>query len=161
MGGSIRFLRKRPAASFSAPFQILAPLAPDKMHLATDVCGEDCFMQRFKFQDNWVLSNGYSIAHYPRGIDFDLLQMEGTFSNSNDHKKDSVEDMSVSYSFGPLRKKLSQTGRKLSWELLDARSAGHGAVYQTYVKRKDDKRWIATGGAKPDRDSVIVLAWVP
>ena len=41
----------------------------NKAHLVTNVCGESCFMQRYLFQDNWVLVNGVSITEYPDGIE--------------------------------------------------------------------------------------------
>lgn len=134
-------------------------VTPDKMHVVTEACGEDCFMQRFQFKDNWIISNGYSVVHYPQGISFDPLQMECTFSNG--FGPESVEDMSLSYSFGPLRRSLSETGRKKSWELLDARNVGNGVVHQTYVKHRDDKRWLKKGEEPVEADSVIVLAWMP
>ncbi|RFU35003.1 hypothetical protein B7463_g1312, partial [Scytalidium lignicola] len=133
-------------------------VAPDQMHVVAESCGEDCFMQRFQFRDNWIISNGYSVVHYPQGIDFDPLQMEGTFSTGFD--RESVEDLSLSYSFGPLRRSLSETGKKKSWELLDARNLGNGVVYQTYVKHRDDKRWLKKDEQPAEADSVIVLAWV-
>ncbi|KAH8802644.1 hypothetical protein F5884DRAFT_802540 [Xylogone sp. PMI_703] len=134
-------------------------VAPEKMHVVTESCGEDCFMQRFQFKDSWIISNGYSVVYYPQGISFDPLQMEGTFSNGFD--RESVEDLSLSYSFGPLRKCLSETGKKKSWEILDARYVGNGVVYQTYVKHRDDRRWLKKGEDPAEADSVIVLAWMP
>ncbi|KAK1771694.1 hypothetical protein QBC33DRAFT_554855 [Phialemonium atrogriseum] len=40
-----------------------------KGHLVTSACGEDCFLQRFRFRDDWILVNGYAISHYPDGVD--------------------------------------------------------------------------------------------
>ncbi|RDW61605.1 hypothetical protein BP5796_11497 [Coleophoma crateriformis] len=132
-------------------------LAPEKVHVVTDACGLNCIFQRFQFADDWVLSNGYTISAYPRGIDFDITKMEGTFDNGL--ANNGVEDVSLSYSFGPLRKNLAGTGRKLSWSLLDARSDDYGRVTQVYVKRKDDERWLAKDESKPQLDSIIVLVW--
>ncbi|EPE02327.1 glycosyltransferase family 31 protein [Ophiostoma piceae UAMH 11346] len=36
-------------------------------HQVTDVCGDDCFLQRYEFDDNWVLTNGHSLTHFPNG----------------------------------------------------------------------------------------------
>lgn len=130
---------------------------PDKMHIVADACGEDCVLQRFQFKDNFILSNGFSVAHYPKGIDFDPLIMEGTFDNGAGDMK----DVSLSYTFGGLRKDLSKTGRKLAWELLDARREGDGRVRQIYLKRRGDGRWVAEGEEHPERDSIVVLVWKP
>jgi hypothetical protein len=130
---------------------------PDKMHVVSTACGEDCILQRFQFTDNFILSNGFSVAHYPKGIDFDPLIMEGTFENGQGEMK----DVSLSYAYGGLRKNLANTGRKLAWELLDARREGDGRVRQIYLKRRGDGRWVAEGEEPVQRDSIIVLVWKP
>jgi len=130
---------------------------PGKAHIVVDACGEDCLLQRWQFKDNFILSNGYSVAQYPKGIDFDTGLMEGTFDMGGE------EEMAtnVAYTFGSLRKSLSGTGRKRSWELLDSTREGYGRVKQIYVKRKDDARWLGEGEEHPKYDSVIVLLWIP
>jgi hypothetical protein len=124
---------------------------PGKAHIVVDACGEDCLLQRFQFKDDFILSNGYSVAHYPQGIDFDPGMMEGTFDMGT------LEEMSLSvaYTFGSLRKSLSGTGKKKSWIMVDSRREGPGQV------RKDDQRWLAEGEPPPQTDSVLVLTWSP
>ena len=73
-----------------------------------------------------------------------------------------LEDVVFSYSFGMLRKNLNFTGRKKSWEMLDSRVEGHGRVKQIYLKRRSDGRWLAKDEEEPpERDSVVVLTWIP
>jgi hypothetical protein len=132
-------------------------IEPDKLHIVADACGEDCVLQRFQFKDNFIVSNGFSVAHYPKGIDFDPLIMEGTFDNG----EGDMRDVSLSYTFGGLRKALAKTGRKLSWELLDAKREEDGKVRQIYLKRRGDGRWVAEGEEAPERDSIVVLVWMP
>lgn len=133
---------------------------PDRMHIVADACGESCVLQRFKFKDDFVISNGYSVAHYPKGIDFDLLQMEATFNWGN-VEPDEKEEVVFNAFFGSLRKSLNGTGRKKGWELLDARKEGDGRVKQVYLKRHSDDRWLGPNEDMPDRDSVVVLTWIP
>ena len=83
--------------------------------------------------------------------------MEGTFDNGEGDMK----DVSLSYTFGGLRKSLAKTGRKLAWELLDARREGDGRVRQIYLKRRGDGRWVTEGEEHPERDSIVVLVWMP
>ena len=128
----------------------------EKMHYVADACGEDCVLQRFQFKDNYIISNGYSVANYPKGIDFDPLLMEGTFDSRED-----IHEVSLSYSFGAMRPNLSRTGRKMSWELLSARREGDGKVRQIYVKHRSDSRWVVEGEKGPKDDSILVLEWVP
>jgi hypothetical protein len=130
---------------------------PGKAHVVVDACGEDCLLQRFQFQDNFILSNGYSVAQYPKGIDFDPGLMEGTFDMGGEQEM----AINVAYTFGGLRKSLSGTGKKKSWHLVDSRKEGPGKVKQIYVKKKDDARWIGDGESLPQTDSVFVLTWIP
>jgi hypothetical protein len=119
------------------------------------VCGEDCTLQRFQTADNYIIS-GYSIAHYPAGITFDTHAMEGTFRAEND------EGWNFDYKFGPQRKSLLKTGRKVSWELKDSYVQHDGCVLQTYVRRGNDTRWVDADGAPMDSsDGVIELVWGP
>jgi hypothetical protein len=130
---------------------------PGKAHFVVDACGEDCLFQRWQFNDNFILSNGYSVAEYPKGIDFDTGLMEGTFDMGGE------EEMAtnLAYVFGSLRKSLSRTGRKRAWELLDSTREGAGWVKQVYVKRRGDRRWAVDGEEGPENDSIIVLEWIP
>ncbi|RDL31350.1 Uncharacterized protein BP5553_09559 [Venustampulla echinocandica] len=130
---------------------------PAKIHLVADACGEDCVLQRFQFKDNFVVANGFSIAEYPKGIDFDLEKVEGTF----EVPQGDTQDVLLSYSFGDMRKNLAKSGRKRSWTLLDSRTESEGKVQQIYAKKKDDSRWVGVGEQLPERDSVAVLTWVP
>lgn len=132
---------------------------PDKMHIASSACGEDCVLQRFQFSDDFVVSNGFSVAEYPYGISFNMDQIENTFNQGL--IKNGGEDTSLIYSFGPMRKNLKNSGMKKAWELIDARDEGNGRVRQIYVKRMGDQRWVTAAEAPPDRDSVIVLLWEP
>lgn len=129
---------------------------PAKMHFVADACGEDCVLQRFQFKDNFIISNGFSVAEYPMGIDFDPLLMEYTFDNGRVGK-----GVTMSYVFGGMRKSLSNSGRKRGWELLDARKEGDGRVRQIYIKHKHDGRWQPEGADHPTQDSIIMLLWVP
>jgi hypothetical protein len=137
-------------------------LWPGKMHIVADACGEDCVLQRFRFKDDFIISNGYSVAHYPKGIDFDPLQMEATFDYGTMEDQE-FRDVVFSYAFGMLRKGLSYTGRKKSWELLGAVREKEGTVKQVYLKRRGDGRWLDREGGEehPENDSVVVLTWIP
>ncbi|KAL2074034.1 hypothetical protein VTL71DRAFT_7812 [Oculimacula yallundae] len=139
--------------------------SPANTHVVADACGEECVFQRFQFKDNYIISNGFSVAHYPAGIDFDPLQMEQTFDWGEHDPSEAGAEVVFSYYFGSLRKSLAKTGRKQSWEILGARKEGDGRVKQVYLKRWSDERFYAEGGkptAESDpRDSVVVLTWIP
>ena len=116
----------------------------DLMHLVSDVCGQ-CFMQRWQFGDDTVLSNGFSIAIYPGGHlrsdhpqAVDMSKMEETWSKG----------MNVIHSLGPVRERLALDVDKIQYILLDARRY-NGGVGQLYWHK----------GTSEDPDMVLELFW--
>ena len=109
------------------------------MHLVADVCGE-CFLQRFQFGDDVVLTNGYSVAFYPKGhpnkVDMDKL--EHTWNINQD----------VKHSLGPTRPRLELEVEKVQYSFLDA-VATEAGVRQLYLHK----------GVEGQPDSVVELLW--
>lgn len=130
---------------------------PQESVKATSILGEDAFLLRFRTSDDWILSNGYSIANYPRGIDFDLAQVEKTFSFNTEDK-----EWNMDFMLGPMRPSLSKTGRKIAWEHVETELLSQNRFRQVYVKKKNDDRWMGEEEQSRVRvDSVIVLVWSP
>jgi hypothetical protein len=123
-------------------------------------CGEACFLQRFQTADNFIISNGYSVAYYPKGIDFNVHQMERTFVPAPDDF-----GWNLDFMMGPGRTSLLQTGRKAAWELKEAVLQSDGSVLQTYIRKSNDTRWTFTDGNSKypmfGKDGVIDLIWAP
>jgi hypothetical protein len=145
-----------------------------KGHLVTSVCGEDCFFQRFLFRDGWILVNGYTLSHYPDGVDAlpvrghpAQAETEGEPKSVVGHRlvvdrPDRPSDMKV----------IAWRGPKRTWRLLDAKITESGEVWQAYVKRKGGSPFDDFDDRLPgdvvhseedhsDVDSVIVLIWEP
>ncbi|KAK3988831.1 hypothetical protein QBC44DRAFT_328638 [Cladorrhinum sp. PSN332] len=122
------------------------------------LCGEDCTLQRFRTRDDFIISNGSSVAYYPQGIDFDTNQLEATF-----HAAPQDHGWNLDFSLGPQRPSLHKTGRKLSWDLQEANlSEEDGSLSQVYVRKYDDWRWKnPDGSSMAVRDGVIELVWLP
>ncbi|CZR59552.1 uncharacterized protein PAC_09446 [Phialocephala subalpina] len=123
-------------------------------------CGEACFLQRFQTKDNFIISNGYSVAQYPKGINFNVHQMERTFKPAPDDY-----GWNLDFMLGPGRKSLAYTGRKVAWELKEARVQEDGSVLQTYVRKLDDRRWSYQEGNNwyrmMEKDGIVELVWIP
>lgn len=120
------------------------------------ICGEDCTLQRFQTADDFIISNGFSVAQYPQGIDFDLQQFERTFSAAPDDK-----GWNLDFAFGPQRPSLTKTGRKISWDLQEANVLEDGSVSQVYVRKHDDWRWKnEDGSAMRNLDGIVELVWL-
>ena len=109
-----------------------------KMHLVSDICG-DCFLQRWQFGSNTVLSNGFSISTYPDEKVLaqlvktkDMDKIEDTFMPTRE-----VNSFMKGYehSIAPLRPKVES---KIQYKFLDAK-AEDGGVRQYYVYKALDK----------------------
>lgn len=120
------------------------------------LCGEDCTLQRFRTKDDFVIANGFSVAFYPKGIDFDMNQLERTFTAAPRDK-----GWNLDFRFGPQRRTLHKTGRKISWDLQESTVNDDGSVTQIYVRRHNDWRWKHPDGqAMSDLDGIIELIWI-
>jgi hypothetical protein len=129
---------------------------PGQFTKIAHTCGEDCTLMRFQTADDFVIS-GYSIAHYPKGITWDWAQLEGTL-----HAAPEDKGYNLDFTFGPMRPSLHKTGRKIAWEQMEAEVRSDGSVVQTYVRRKDDERWVhADDTPMSNIDGVIELVWIP
>lgn len=144
-------------------------LNPSMAHLVTNVCGEACFLQRYRFRDDWILVNGYSITEYPDGLtlkDTSSSQFRLSGAALSDRKKKQKKRQER---LSPLsrvlvdegaaaveRTALTWKGGRNVWRLLDSAIGKSGAVWQAYIK----KGGVHDGNADGDwRDSVIVLIW--
>ncbi|MCJ1476848.1 Myosin type-2 heavy chain 1 [Lambiella insularis] len=114
------------------------------MHLVADVCGE-CFLQRWQFADDTILSNGYSIATYPKGHvksgtqnEVNMEQMEETWNHN----------MDVRNSLGPTRPRLALETEKIQYNFLNA-TVMDGGVRQLYLHP----------GVDGDLDTILELFW--
>lgn len=121
----------------------------NKAHLVTNVCGESCFMQRYLFQDNWVLVNGISLTKYT-----DVKRKEAPEPTAVPvqqrpvPKRTKVDDGDEDID----RASLTWTGHKQVWRMADSAVSKDGAVWQAYVKKAEE-------GDAELTDSVIVLIW--
>ena len=118
------------------------------MHLIADVCG-DCFLQRWQFGPDMVLTNGYSLALYPKGelkrIDMERMEetwdevppVENSFNRGTDH------------SLGPTRRKMMLEEEKIQFVLIDS-AVTEGGVRQSYLHP----------GVDGDIDSLLELFWM-
>lgn len=114
------------------------------MHLASDSCG-DCFLQRWLFTDDVVLTNGFSVVQYPEGIDFDLDAMEETFYQTN---------IPTRWRFDNLRPRLPPD-KKLSYRLLTATKQKDASIRQIYMKAAHEDE----AGVKQGDDEIVELLW--
>ncbi|KAH6896052.1 hypothetical protein B0T10DRAFT_527022 [Thelonectria olida] len=98
----------------------------DEMVKISEFCGS-CFMQRFKFGTDTVLSNGYSIAVYANGTkDINFAHTEGTWDGYPGFE----------WSLGPMREPFSRHQKK-SYRLIESERVGEH-LRQIFVHRVED-----------------------
>ncbi|KAH8900039.1 hypothetical protein GQ53DRAFT_633848 [Thozetella sp. PMI_491] len=142
-------------------------------HLVTDICGEDCFLQRFLFKDDWVLVNGYSMTHYPEGVEaMSLKERLRTQQPREDHRTEVSNKVIIDAPDRPSDLSVvGWRGRRKTWRLLDSTVRENGEVWQAYVNRRgaggpefDDRKKediLHEEEEKSDLDSLVVLIWEP
>lgn len=123
------------------------------MHLVASICNT-CFLQRWQFGDDMVLSNGYSIATYPTGIlqnfpkDLGLEKVEHTWLTPA--VIEGSHNAGFDHYLGPLRPALELEKDKVQYRFLDA-VAVEGGVRQWYLR---------LGNTTENRlDEIVELFW--
>lgn len=111
-----------------------------KLSLISDLCGPSCLLRRFKFSDDWMLTNGFSIVKYGFKPSPNDLTMEMTWEPHN-----GANTESYLHELGPLRPKDDE---KISYLLEDSVIEPDGTVKQWYIKR-DSKHG----------DEILELSW--
>jgi len=115
-------------------------------HLVTDIAGPDSFLQRYLFtEDQVVLTNGYSLVHYPKQVP-DLRLMELTMVEDVGIEQ-SPEWQEFHESYGRTRPALPRED-KVSWMFTHAAKDMDGNVRQFYVRKTDETT------------SVVELDWI-
>jgi hypothetical protein len=149
---------------------------PGKAHRVASVCGEDCFLQRYRFTDDWILVNGYSISQYLDGVDVVPMRKGARLLDHNYHEEKKLtvskrmiideENKGVNN-----RKIVTWGGRKLTWRFLDSIDGPNGELWQAYIRRRGSPGVFADGDDRiasdvvhtneepSDVDSLIVLIW--
>ena len=139
-------------------------LALEKMHVVADIC-DSCFLQRWQFPNEMILSNGFSITQYPQGhlTGKKLGGAHGTGvgglvdkANFEEMEHTWPEDINVLHSLAPVRPKMVND-TKISYKLRDSMwldsdvkgHALHDTVRQVYFKE----------GGEGEKDTVMVLNW--
>ena len=118
------------------------------MSLVADVCG-DCFLQRWQFGKDTVLSNGYSVSEYPKGNlkGINMDEMEETWGALP--VVEGSNNGGVDHSLAPIRRQMALDEEKVQYRLIDS-TVIEGGVRQSYLHE----------GVGDDIDSVYELFWM-
>ncbi|KAI4245603.1 MAG: hypothetical protein L6R40_002404 [Gallowayella cf. fulva] len=121
----------------------------DLMSLVMNICG-DCFLQRWQFGEDTVLSNGFSIAVYPEGglaNGLDFSKAEETWES---HTVDESVNPGTAHSMSPARPRLALDKQKIQYRLLESAYVD-GAVRQSYIHKGKE--------GTDEMDTLLVLYW--
>ena len=123
-------------------FNVNVPMAGN----VSKACGDECVFQRWLFDENIVLSNGYSVVDYPKGVqEKELEKVEKTWNGDLG---------SYLHKIGPLRESY-QKEEKRQARLVEAVVVEGVGVRQIYVENAE---WIEEGAQRIDR--VVELLWL-
>ena len=118
------------------------------MHLVADVCG-DCFLQRWQFGNDMVLTNGYSISLYPSGR-LKSMNMEATEETwAQPAIVEGSINRGVAHSLAPTRPNLALDDEKIQYRLIDS-AVVEGGVRQSYLHQ----------GVGENIDSLLEIFWI-
>jgi len=119
-------------------------------HLVADVAGPDSFLQRYSFAEvSSVLTNGYSLVHYPAGIP-DLGLTEATMSEDVGVER-SPSWKEFHFSMGRTRPVMRVGTEKQSWLFCHALTDSDGSVRQFYLRKNIDGKGT---------NSLIEIDWI-
>jgi hypothetical protein len=120
-------------------------------HLVTNVC-DACFMQRYVFHDNWVLTVGVSISQHLDEIKYIPKDSKAIKDNMAANRPSMPRELVIDDA-GVDRTELMWTENRRVWQFADSVMSDDGAVWQAYIDK-------AVGEPGPDNiDSVIILVW--
>ena len=123
------------------------PIPLPEMHRIADICGE-CFLQRWQFGNDMILTNAISIATYPKhGVDFDTDKLEMTWRHGN--LVEGTINAGWDHSLPPTRPGLVLDEEKIRFALREMEVVDQRSIRQTYVHEGVD------GGL----DTVYDLIW--
>lgn len=127
------------------------------MSLVSSICGNSCLLQKFKFSNNWILTNGFSLVRYS---DYDLKHRDVDSDNSMERTWDfyynGAGDVHFEHSLGPIRK--PDEAGKITFRMESALKESDGRIRQLYVKRKRRKEpdeWPGPGAV----EGVVEIEW--
>lgn len=117
-------------------------------HTVVDITGPETFLQRYLFADELVLTNGFSVAAYPKGLpDLNIAELTMVEDVGITKAPGKLEFLGI---LGRVRPAMKLGEEKIQWKFEFAAFGSNGRILrQFYVKRGRD-------GA---RDSVIEIDW--
>lgn len=150
-------LRRPPAgyASGDAPLALhhSGPrhrLAAGRAHAVASACGEACFLQRFRFRDDWVLVNGHSLSHYPDGLEV-LPQRESAAmmeAQRLEREMKKAEEASGKKKNTSHTKKIKTDPRLIIEQEFSAYEDANGGRWGSLEEEEDERKVISWTGVK-------------
>ncbi|KAK0100485.1 hypothetical protein ONS95_008434 [Cadophora gregata] len=128
-------------------YDVDVPLASN----VSKACGFECVFQRWAFEDDFVLSNGFSVVEYTKGI------KEGGVRLEEIEKTWDGEAWNFVHHGGPLREPMEK-GDKSSARLVEASVVDGVGVRQIYVERVNSGENVERVVGNVDR--VVELLWL-
>ncbi|KAL5343688.1 hypothetical protein BJX70DRAFT_393745 [Aspergillus crustosus] len=101
-----------------------------KLSKVSEICGDSCLLQKWRFSDGWVLTNGFSISKHSQALSPEDYSMELTWDGDHNANREAFM-----HELGPLREK---DDGKVSYLLVDS-VIENDRVRQWYIHRDTTK----------------------
>ncbi|KAL4887117.1 hypothetical protein BJY04DRAFT_204653 [Aspergillus karnatakaensis] len=101
-----------------------------KLSKVGEICGDSCLLQKFRFSDGWILTNGFSISKHSSEISSDDISMELTWDGDHNANREAFM-----HELGPIREK---DDGKVSYLLVES-VIESDRVRQWYIHRDSTK----------------------
>ncbi|KAL1971605.1 hypothetical protein VTN31DRAFT_2226 [Thermomyces dupontii] len=141
-----------------------------KISSVSRACGTSCILRQWRFADDWILTNGYSVIQYSDQYNEEIAKSKGKGPRPMEKTWDDMNgsnDQSFYFRLAPLRPK---DPGKVSYKLEDTIVEDDGSVRQIYVLRapRDEngqkqatEQEAVTLQNDRQGDRVIELIWRP
>ncbi|SPN99605.1 uncharacterized protein DNG_02457 [Cephalotrichum gorgonifer] len=146
-------------------------LDPGKATSLSPLFNPSTFLQRYNFNDKWVLVNGYTLSHYAAGSSTARLGSPGAPAPNAERRVKNMRPLKPNLSIHEEGRNpgdwdvVTWAGSRRVWNFIDARrDMQTGEVWHAYVRRKDDAGEFTDNRRNEDKsgyDYVIVLIWEP
>lgn len=144
-------------------------LDPGKATAISPLLNPQTFLQRYRFSDDWVLVNGHTLSHYPRGSSTAALGSPAVHKDDYENRYKKMKPLNSNLAIEEEGRDprgwdvVTWAGSRRIWNLIEARrDLEKNEVWHAYARRKGDPGEFTDRRRNEDRagsDYVIVLIW--
>lgn len=144
-------------------------LDPGKATAISPLLNPQTFLQRYRFSDDWVLVNGHTLSHYPRGSSTAALGSAAVHKTDYENRYKKMKPLNSNLELDDEGRDpkgwdvVTWAGSRRIWNLVEARrDLENNEAWHAYVRRKGEPGEFTDRRRNEDKsgsDYVVVLIW--